>query len=251
MSDNSLIIVIATFLFFTMPIGALVWWKRKNNENFWPFAVGALCFFVFAMVLEQLLHYVCLKSGNALSAAIKGSALYCSLYGAFAAGIFEECGRLFGFKVLMKKYDRTSSAVAYGIGHGGMEVILLLAVNYFCYMLASFGVSFGAEADPIMQKAVSEMTAGPVFTAVFERIGSMIFHVGASLIVFYAVKKKICWLFAAILIHAAVNIPAGFFAYGLIPLWTVEIWCFVIACAALFVGIKLNYLNNQNKGGCV
>ena len=44
-------------------------------------------------------------------------------------------GRLFCFKVLLKKHKKSDCAVAYGIGHGGIEVVIIVGMSYL-YPLA-------------------------------------------------------------------------------------------------------------------
>lgn len=96
------IVLIVTFIFaIAFPAGLLIWWKKRTGESIWSFAAGAICFVLFAMMLENLLHQVCLGQNNAVSAKILASPVLYTMYTAFAAGIFEETGRLFGFKALL------------------------------------------------------------------------------------------------------------------------------------------------------
>ena len=145
MSSTSAIIV--TFIFsIVFPIGLMIWWKKKTGEGIWSFAAGAICFTVFAMILERLLHQAVLGGTSSLARKITASPVLTMVYAALMAGIFEETGRLFGFKVLLKDKKEPSTAIAYGIGHGGIEVILLLGMTYLSLLLAVLGVDFGNTA---------------------------------------------------------------------------------------------------------
>ena len=110
---------------FALPIGLLVWWRRTRHAKLTPFFVGALTFFLFALVLEPLMHQLFLVSDNAVSRALNASPWLYALYGALAAGVFEETGRYFAFSVLLTKrsYPERDTAVTYGIGHGGFEAM--------------------------------------------------------------------------------------------------------------------------------
>ena len=48
-----------------------------------------------------------------------------AIYGGLTAGIFEELGRFVAFFFLLKKYLDYKDGFAYGIGHGGIESILV------------------------------------------------------------------------------------------------------------------------------
>ena len=60
------------------------------------------------------------------SAIYKNPVLYI-LYGGFAAGIFEETARLLCFKSFIRVGNNESiyTGISYGLGHGGIEAILI------------------------------------------------------------------------------------------------------------------------------
>ena len=78
------VVLIVTFIFaIAFPAALLIWWKKHTGESIWSFAAGAICFVLFAMVLENLLHQVCLGQNNAISAKILTSPVLYTLYTAF------------------------------------------------------------------------------------------------------------------------------------------------------------------------
>ena len=247
MGRNAVLII--TFVFaIAFPVGMMIWWKRRTGESIWSFAAGALCFVLFAMVLENLMHQVCLGSRNAVSSKILASPVLYTLYAAFAAGIFEETGRLFGFKVLLRNNNKNSCAVAYGIGHGGMEVILILGVSYLTMLLAAGGVKIGtAEATAQILANAQSITFATAGIAMFERISAMMIHIGLSMLVYTAARnRKQIWLYpVAILLHALVDAPAAMYQYRAITsLAVVEGCSFVIAVICLVLGRIVLYRNN-------
>ncbi len=50
-------------------------------------------------------------------------------YGIFAAGIFEETGRLLAFLITKRHYKDIDSAVSYGVGHGGIEAAAVVGLG--------------------------------------------------------------------------------------------------------------------------
>lgn len=233
---------VITGLAFSVVFPALliIIWKIKTGEKLWSFLAGALGFFIFADILEAILHQVCLNGSNAVSAAITGSTVLYLLYGCLAAGIFEETGRLFGFRVLLKKNTEKSSAAAYGIGHGGMEVILTLGVTYLVYLLVSLGLPLGDEAAANqLAESAKNITMGIVSVAMAERVSAMMIHIGLSMIMFIASKSKgKLWLWpVCIILHAVSDVPACLYQTGtLTSLAAVEIITFAIGAVVFTAG---------------
>lgn len=223
------------------PIGLLIWWKKKTGSGLWPFLAGALCFFLFANTLEALLHQLVL--GGSLSAVVYGSPVLYMLYGSFAAGIFEETGRLFGFRVLLKNRREKRCAVAYGIGHGGIEVFLTVGVAYLLYILTLCGLSLGdAATDAAMLEAAGSISVGTALLAMAERVSAVLVHTGLSMLMFTAVKaegKK--WLYpVSICLHALADMPACLYQMQVIrSLAVIEILAFVMGLAYLLIGRRV------------
>ncbi len=244
MTLTSTVMFLLAFIYsIALPVALLIWWRRRTGEKLRSFLVGAVCFILFAMVLEQIPHTIFLMGDNAVSGALNASPLAYTLYAALAAGLFEETGRLFGFKVLLKKRREKACAVAYGIGHGGIEMILILGVTYATYLLALCGVSFGSDAvtESVVQ-AANAIPAGTVGIAMFERLAAMMAHIGLSMLVFLAARRKgKLWLYPlAILLHAALDAPAALYQIGVITsLWVVELTAFIMGLAWLLIGGKL------------
>ncbi len=200
---------------------ALAWWLvKKQHAKLTTILVGAGVFFVFALLLEPLLHQVVLKGPN--GAAITGNIWYYALYGGLAAGIFEETGRFLGMKFLLKKEPNGAlPAVAYGTGHGGMEILMIFGVTMISNLAISLMINAG-QADTILAAVPAEtqgqveaqfaqlqgLNAGELLLGFWERISALILQLGLSVIVWTAIRKggKWLWLFpTAILLHALVD----------------------------------------------
>lgn len=70
-----------------------------------------------------------------------------------------------------------SCVVAYGIGRGGIEVILILGVSYFILLLALLGVDFGGEAANAQIIATAHsIQFSSACIGMFERISAMMIH---------------------------------------------------------------------------
>ena len=128
---------------------ALAWWLvRKHHARLITILIGAGVFFVFALLLEPVLHQVVLKGPH--GDAIMGNTWYYALYGGLAAGLFEETGRFLGMKFLLKKEpDGPMPAVAYGVGHGGMEMLMIFGITMISNIVISLMINAG-QVDTIL-----------------------------------------------------------------------------------------------------
>ena len=83
-----------------VPIGVMSYLRRRGGR--WrDFLVGAGTFFLFAMVLESLIHQVVLT--GPLGSAIQGNIWIFGLYSGLMAGLFEEVGRFTAFKLVLRR----------------------------------------------------------------------------------------------------------------------------------------------------
>ena len=239
----------AALFAFALPIGTLILWRRTRGAKLTPFFVGALVFVVFALVLEPLLHQVCIMGDNAVARAINANPYLYMLYGALAAGVFEETGRYVAFRLLLSKrrFPGRDTAVTYGIGHGGIETMVLLGVTYGLYAAiallsrsgnysAALALAGGEAGDVAMMLGrLSELTPGLCAAAMLERVSAFVLHIALSCFVFLAARDKTqrSWFPFAIALHAIADMPAALYQRGMLPLWATELWIAVFALYAL------------------
>lgn len=194
------------------------WWLfKKYKVKPAVILIGAGTFILFALVLESLLHQLVLK--GPYGSSIIGNTWYYALYGGLAAGLFEETGRFLAMKFLLKKEPSTALAgVAYGVGHGGAEVLIVYGLAMVSNLVMSVMINTGqadtllasspAEAKEQLQAVFTQLqtgSAGVYLLGIWERASALILHLGLSLMVWVAVRRggRWLWLFpAAILLHA-------------------------------------------------
>ena len=215
--------ILDLILGFAVPV-CLAWWMiRKYKVRLSTILIGAATFIVFALVLEALVHRIVLSGER--GALIQGKTLYYALYGGLMAGLFEETGRFLSMKFLMKKEPATVlPGLAYGVGHGGVEMLILFGVSMISNLAMAVMINAGqletivaqtpAEAQEQVRAAaakMAELRAGDLLLGLWERISALILHLSLSVLVWAAVRKggKWLWLFpAAILLHAGVDAQA-------------------------------------------
>ena len=110
-------LVIMAALGIGIPVAAaLVWRFALHKGTMKATFIGAGMFFLFAIILERLLHMVMVP-------VVSGNVVLYVVYGAVAAGVFEETARFLSFRFLMKNSRSAENAVSYGLGHGGFEAL--------------------------------------------------------------------------------------------------------------------------------
>ena len=213
-------IIVNVLLGIAVPL-FLCWWAvKKHKANIATILIGAAVFVIFALVLESLVHQIVLKGDR--GAAIQGNILYYALYGGLMAGLFEETGRFLAMKFLLKKEPTTAKAgVSYGLGHGGVEMMLLFGLTMISTFAMAVMINAGqtetllaqapAEAkDQLVAQLdqIKDASAGSFLLGLWERFSALILQVSLSILVWAAARKggKWLWLFpAAILLHALVD----------------------------------------------
>ena len=114
-----------------LPVLVFLVWKFKfcRGAKLFPAVVGAVTFVVFAQVLEGVPKAIFFGGGTGVSQYVLTHAWAYTLIGCLLAGVFEEVGRYLAFRFLLKRYTNRRDAVTYGIGHGGIEAILVLGLT--------------------------------------------------------------------------------------------------------------------------
>lgn len=237
-------IIFSLIVSFLLPIGLIIYAKKRFSANFSTIAMGALVFFIFALVLESILHFYVLKFNPSTKALMENPWIY-AIYGSLAAGIFEETGRFVAFKFFLKKYRKWKDGLAYGIGHGGIEAMILAglaAINNLIYSLfinkGNFDSLVGSKLPSETVKQLKDSLINThwylFFLSGIERFFAIAIQIGLSILVIYAVKnRKYIYFLLAILIHALIDFPAALSQKGVLSIWVVE----GIAFAACIIGI--------------
>ena len=230
-----ILMAVDAVLGFAVPVCLSVYLVRKHHAKLSTILIGAGTFIIFALVLESIMHQLVLNGPN--GAAIMDNTLLYALYGGLAAGIFEETGRFISMKFLMKKEpSEPLPGVAYGVGHGGAEMLIIFGITMINNLALSALINSG-QAEVLFSKVPEDaaaqlqtqldqlqtLGAGALLIGFWERISALILHLGLSLMVWVAVRKggKWMWLFpAAIVLHAIIDAGAVMLqkSAGMVPL---------------------------------
>lgn len=214
---------------YLIPVAGLVLLWRKVKGAGKAFLIGALAFTVSQPLIRIPILQLVLP-GFGWYAVLQLLPWEYGLFLGFTAGLFEESARWAAMSFLLKRQQDMEHGLAFGLGHGGVEAMLLIGPNMIAglmMVLAGQGALFPADA-------------GSVLTAGAERIFAMMFHVGASLLLMYGVKagKALRYWAAAVALHtvldAAVVILPSVFGVGVLG---IEVYAAALGGMTLLFGI--------------
>ncbi len=272
-TSQMLLLVVGTVLFIAVPLIIAILWTKKKKEKFSTILVGAATFILFAILLEKPIQNILVfptlmgLSEHAASKFINARPILWALIVGLFPGVFEETGRLVAFKTVLRKRQNRETSISHGIGHGGIEVILILGLTYVTYISYAFMINSGTFGTMIEQMAtqapdqvsqgyaiaeqLATFSVGDLVVNIIERIFAFMYHTGASMLVFYACRdKKKFWLYPlAILLHAMIDGFAGLQLAGVISVSALvaEIVIAVFGSLTFFGAYFLLYKKDADK----
>ncbi|MGN0250345.1 MAG: YhfC family intramembrane metalloprotease [Oliverpabstia sp.] len=237
-----------------IPVGLLVFFKKKYRVSVKSFFIGCAVMLLFALILEQIVHAVVL--GSQVGSIIRNNIWLYALYGGLMAGIFEESGRFLAMRFLLKKeHDNPHHALMYGVGHGGFEAMVLLTLGMVNNLIYSVMINLGQTQTLLapldestrgtLQAAFDTLITTPSWhflLSPMERIGAIAAQISLSVIVWFAVSGKKCRMplfLLAILLHAVLDAVAVIAAGSGIPVVIVELIIWGMAAVYIFIAKKM------------
>ena len=202
---------------------AAVWYARKKYKiNFAVLGLGAVAFFASSQVLEKIVHlFVLHPQKDGTVPLMSENPLLYVIYGISMAALFEETARLIFFKWLEKKRTlEDSDALAYGLGHGGLELIYIgIASLLNLFILFSAVESQNPNIMQLLPEStlatINNLAAWQIYLLGLERILALLLQVGLTFWVYQAVRqKKWIYLVAAYGLHALFDLAPSLSQVG-------------------------------------
>ena len=246
-------------LMILVPLVVAIWLARRWRLDWAIFGLGA-----FTFVISQVFH---IPFNQFLLNPLLGRIgddgwawVVVALALGLSAGVFEEIAR---YLVLRRRTQRVRDwrgGIFFGLGHGGIEAILLgiLALYAFVQAFSLRGVALETVIPPeqlALAQAQLESYWGmawyePLWGSL-ERLSAMAFHLLATTMVFLAViEKRSGWLIAAILGHTLFN------AFALVLLREVGVATTELALAGIgalslwgAIRLRVRFPNLDDPGG--
>ena len=252
-TEQFIILGIGAAIAIIAPIIVAIIWTIRKHEKFTTVLVGAVTFVLFALILEKAIQNALVfpttmgLPDHAASQFINARPILWAIVLGLFPGVFEETGRYVAFTTLLRKRRNRETSISYGIGHGGIEVVLVLGINYIVYIVYGLMINNGTFQSIIDQVAaqapfqldamraladqLAVFSSADIGAGMFDRVFAFLFHVGASILVFYAARDKgRLWLYPlAILLHTALDSLAGLTMANVIQLSTPVLEAIVVA----------------------
>lgn len=196
---------VTLFISMILPVLVLIGYcaKHKGEGIFSAWLLGAAGFLVTQMMIRLPLLNILSANDGFLAFTQVHPLLYCLLL-AFTAGLFELAGRFTVARLLgaTRSFPRSLAA---GLGHGGIEAMLIIGLTYINNLIYLFMLRSGSFDALIAETAaagadVSQLTfirdsllhtSSTMFLlAGLERLLTMIIQAAMSVIVCYAVHTR-------------------------------------------------------------
>lgn len=238
--------IIQILLSILVPIIIFIYFRKKHHISFKVTGVGILIFIGFSRILETTLHMFVF--GNSTMMELLQNPFIYATYGALAAGIFEEAGRFVAFFFLLKKYLDYKDGLAYGIGHGGIESILIGGFAGVQSLVWAFAVNDGTfakmvEKTPQLSSLQDLLINTPAYMYLLgglERVCALVLQIAFTMLVLYAVRqKKYIFVLYAVLFHAGVDFFAALAQKQVISIVSLEVLVVLFSIGAFIVIRKM------------
>ncbi|NLG97245.1 MAG: YhfC family intramembrane metalloprotease [Chloroflexi bacterium] len=219
--------------------------NRRWGVSWRIFLIGAGIFIIFQLVTRIPLISVAQVYLTPLIQSSRAFSFAWIVFLSLTAGLFEEFGRYVGYRWMLPRDPKTwKTGVMYGLGHGGIEAIVLVGVTQVVtfVILSLFPVlqgSLPAEVLAPLSQTVAAAAGSPDYLpllAAWERLWTVLFHVALSLIVLQVFRRgRFAWIWAAVALHTAGNL----FVIGIPMLFTLGTQSSALLSSALILIVGL------------
>ncbi|WP_424321467.1 YhfC family intramembrane metalloprotease [Lacticaseibacillus chiayiensis] len=230
--------VIEIIICLFLPIALAVWIIKRRSypeKGSTPvFFIGMAIFVLFAGILEDPFR--------GIARQFQHTPWLYALYGALLAGVFEEVGRWFGFKWIQRRIPQKAKTpetpFLYGLGHGGIEMMLGGGLAMFSNVLFAMTINSGALAKLMTKtptsaragivtavKQLTGMSGWTVSLSLLERLLALTIQIALSLVVWLIVvnRKQWFWMLMPVGLHAFIDFPAALSQTGALSVTVTEL----------------------------
>lgn len=241
--------IISISLSILVPVILGIFLRRRFRVSWLLFGVGTFTF-IGSQIVHLPLNNLLTKIGVLPTTPESGWAIaQMAIILGLTAGICEELARFIGYTIL-KKARNAEDGIMLGLGHGGMEAMIIigvLAAGAIAQLFALRGVDLSSlnisqeqvlflqtQLDALNQPAVAGLLP------LLERLVAMTMHLVLSLMVLYAFQQnKRIWVLWAILYHATVDAIAVVLSLNKVDVLLIELVFFISLLPGIFWAIKV------------
>ena len=238
-----------------LPIALMVIGLVKYKAKITSFLTGAGVFILFALTLEQCFHLGVFALAGGQDKLMANIWVY-GLYGGAAAAVFEETGRWIAMKFFLKNCRDRKNAFMYGVGHGGIEAILIVGLTSISNIATSIAINSGTikSVMALLDENTRQVTFDQIsqlwtlpsyqfFLGGAERIFAIVGHIAMTFFMYKGVKfGKKQYVALAFLYHFVMD-------FGTVILANYTNFIVVETVLAVFAaaGVLFAYLINKDE----
>lgn len=214
--------IVAIVLTTVIPLTIAGLFFAQHNRYGKPLLLGSVTFFVVQMVIRiPLLQYV-LPKMMWYRVMTLSNPVFTALFLGGTAALFEVGGRFIVMRYWLTQHRRYLDGIAFGVGHGGIEAIMLAGIPIILTVIAGQGGDDGL------------LLAGGV-----ERVSAMLMQIGWSVMVLRGIRdRKYIWVWIAGGIHMLTDTMVVLSAPQIGSVWLME---GVIGAIALLMTLYIYY----------
>ncbi len=245
-------IAVSLLVSLLAPVALFTLARRRVALSWRNVAVGAGIFVLFALVLEQSLPFYFLHLNHVTAIWLRSHPLAFAFYGMLAAGLFEETGRFVGMRFFVTPTSNPGTALAYGIGHGGAESVIvgglaLAQLLAFALMTkagtldAFLGPRIPAAALAHLHATLAHLGIAMSLVSGLERLIALGAQIALSFIVWRSIEtRRMALLLLAIALHMLIDGGAALFQAHIVrSVALAEMWALAGLGVTAFVASTL------------
>jgi uncharacterized membrane protein YhfC len=231
-----------------LPVVMLLFFRKKMGKGVTTaFLAGALGFFVPQAVIRiPGLQILSLLEG--FTSFVQNHFWMYAVLLALTAGLFETVGRLVVFKTVLKNRLTYNTTLCAGLGHGGIEAIYLVGLTYVNNLVLSFMINNGSgfsiltgqglasdQANQLIT-TMTQTTPATFYLAGFERVFTIGFQIGLSVLLAYGITRKQTTKFFALvlLLHTSVDFMTIVGQKAGWSIYTIEVFIAIVGMLAVY-----------------
>jgi uncharacterized membrane protein YhfC len=238
MTLSIVLLIVGAFICVAAPTLAAVIMIIKRKGRWYMFVLGIISFTVSQLLLRiPLLGELQNTAWFNMFMITQSFLLMMAL--ALSAGVFEETGRYLALRFLHRDLLTWENGLLFGLGHGGVEAFWIAGLPYINVIADALS---GKNTASLLLATPIDMLMGGV-----ERILAVAMHIGFTMLVLYAVKRRnIWWFILAVFVHGLVDATTTLLAVAgvRLSLWGIEGVLAVFAALAVILTVRMKPIIN-------
>jgi len=187
---NTIVSIFTITVSLVLPIILVIYMSLKKKGWLKPIFLGTMTFVIFQLLFRTPILLVVFPNMPWYIKMTSVQPILASIFLGFTASLFENGGRYLMMKLFMKDRHRFSDGFAFGLGHGGIEAIVLVGINSLLTLIIHTGTNH----------TFMTLMAG------IERLSVIIVQIALSIMILKSIKqKKIIWFFIPLILHTLLD----------------------------------------------